>query len=161
MKQLAKETLAHEAHETGMQGMGKKRRRCDLSAADLIGIAHAVRVQHRFQREVAEEYRVSVALVSRVARKAICDVIKFKFENEESTAEDISKIKAACYRLLERDGVIASAAQVLNAAQAGHPRKLGLKKVMKVMRDELSLKFKKTRPILARTNNISSRYQRQ
>ena len=120
-----------------------------------------MRVQHRFQREVAEEYRVSVALVSRVARKASCDVIKFKFENEESTAEDIRKIKAACYRLLERDGVIASAAQVLNAAQAGHPRKLGLKKVMSVMRDELSLKFKKTRPILARTNNISSRYQRQ
>ena len=63
-------------------GMQKMRRRRDLYATDLIGIAHAVRVQHRFQREVAEEYRVSVALVSRVARKATSDVIKLKFENE-------------------------------------------------------------------------------
>ena len=122
MKQLAKETIAYEVHETGMQGMGKKRRRCDLSAADLVGIAHAVRVQHRFQREVAEEYRVSVAMVSRVARKASCDVIKFKFENEAATAEDIRRIKATCHRLLERHGAIASAAQVLDAAQASHPR---------------------------------------
>lgn len=50
---------------------------------------------------------------------------------------------------------------MLDAAQAGHPRKLGFKKVMSVMRDELGLKFKRTRPILARTNCISSRYQRQ
>ena len=102
--------IAHEAHETDLQGMGKKRRRYDLSAADLAGIAHAVRVQHRFQREVAEEYRVSVAMVSRVARNATCDVINFKFENEAATAEDIRRIKVTCHRLLERDGAIASAA---------------------------------------------------
>lgn len=160
-KQLAKEMTANEAHDMNQGGMRKMRRRRDLSAADLVGIAHAVRVQHRFQREVAEEYRVSVALVSRVARKATSDVIKFKFENEEASVEDIRKIKAACRRLLERDGVISSAVQVLNAAQAGHSRKLGLKKVRSVMRDELGLKFKKSRPILARTNCISSRYQRQ
>ena len=152
---------AYESHETGMQGMGKKRRRCDISAADLAGIAHAVRVQHRFQREVAEDYRVSVALVSRVARKATSDVIKFKFENEAATAEDIRKIKVTCHRLLERDGAIASAAQVLNAAQARHPRKLGMKKVIGVMRGKLELKFKKTRPIVLRVNCVSCRYQRQ
>ena len=102
--------IAHEAHETGMQGMGKKRRRCDLLAADLVDIAHAVRVQHRFQREVAQEYRVSIALVSRVARKATCDKIKFKFEMDSANAEDIRRIKVTCHRLLERYGAIASAA---------------------------------------------------
>ena len=71
---------ALEAHENRQGGKRRQRRRCDLSAADLTGIAHAVHVQHRFQRDVAEEFHVSVALVSRVARKATSDVIREKFE---------------------------------------------------------------------------------
>ena len=40
-----------------------------MTAAELVGIAHAVHVRFRFRREVAEEYRVSIGLVSRVASK--------------------------------------------------------------------------------------------
>ena len=83
---------ANEAHDMNQGGMRKMRRRRDLSAADLVGIAHAVRVQHRFQREVAEEYRVSVALVSRVARKATSEVIKFKFEKSARLTQSATPI---------------------------------------------------------------------
>ena len=55
------------------------RRYCDLSAADLVGIAYGVNVQHRFHREVAGEFGVSVGLVSRVGRKARSDVIEKRF----------------------------------------------------------------------------------
>ena len=68
-----------EEKETCLGVKRKLRRYCDLSAADLVGIAHGVNVQHRFHREVAEEFGVSVGLVSRVGRKARCDVIEKRF----------------------------------------------------------------------------------
>jgi len=84
------------------------RRYCDLSAADLVGIAHGVNVQHRFHREVAGEFGVSVGLVSRVGRKARCDVIEKRFSKEESKVADSKRIVNIVGKIIEQDRFVAS-----------------------------------------------------
>ena len=47
----------------------RKRRLCDLTSDDVVDIAHARFVDDRERRDIAQEYRVSIGLVSRVCRK--------------------------------------------------------------------------------------------
>ena len=66
---LQQEENRQEPSERGLSHKYRRRRYCDLTANDLCGIAHAANVQKRFYRDIAEEFHVSIGLVSRVSRK--------------------------------------------------------------------------------------------
>ena len=63
----------------------KRRKYHELTASDLLGIAHAVIVQFRFRRDIAEEYRVSVDLVGRIA--SMCKNGTAWIEERQATEE--------------------------------------------------------------------------
>ena len=158
---MAKEEARHEAAQRDFSDRYKRRRYCDLHTADLVGIRHAVCVQHRFYRDIAEEFRVSVGLVSRVARKAGLDFVGERKEKEEREVDDQRRIATTVAQLLNRRGYVGSAAEVRRSVQASLPRRISMKRVRRIMRVDLGLKFKRAKPIAARTNTVCCRYQRQ
>ena len=66
---LSAELDRREPAERGLSHKYRRRRHCELSADEIVNIAHAVNIQHRFHRDVAEEFGVSVDMVRRIARK--------------------------------------------------------------------------------------------
>ena len=66
---LAKEEAELEPSEKPASHKYRRRKYHELTVAELAAIAHGVNIQFRFRRDVAEENRVSVSLVSRVASK--------------------------------------------------------------------------------------------
>ena len=66
---LSRECCENEAKEAVVSHKYKRRRYCDLSAHEIVEIAHSSVVEERLRRDIAAEYRVSVGLVSRVASK--------------------------------------------------------------------------------------------
>ena len=66
---LAKEEERQEPHERGVSHKYRRRRFCELSIEDVVGISHAVHIQRRFYRDIAEEFCISIGMVSRIARK--------------------------------------------------------------------------------------------
>ena len=69
-KILSKEEDRLEPLERGISHKYHRRKHHELSAADIVGIAHARLVEERQRKDVAEEFRVSIGLVSRIASKA-------------------------------------------------------------------------------------------
>ena len=79
---------------------------------------------------------------------------------EQIKLEDFKRIGTACLRLLERDGAIASVAQVHSHIQSGLPRRISKRIVYSLMKKELGFTFKRVKPIRVRTNSVSCLYQR-
>lgn len=109
---MAKEEATQEEVQRDFGDRYKRRRYCDLSATDLVGIRHAVCIQHRFYRDVAEEFRVSVGLVSRVARKKDLDFIGKREEKEEREVDDQRKVATTVAQMLNRRGYVGSANEI-------------------------------------------------
>ena len=158
---MAKEQAKQEEAQRDFSDRYKRRRYCDLSSADLIGIRHAVHIQHRFYRDIAEEFHVSVGLVSRVARKTGLDFIEERQEKEEREADDQRRIATTVTTMLNRRGYVGSADEIRKCVQASLPRRIRTKRVRHIMKAKLGLKFKRAKPIAARTNTVCCRYQRQ
>jgi len=110
VKHLAKEEAHIERYERQLSGKYQKRRYNELTAADITAIQHAVLIQHRFHRDIAEQYQVSVGLVGRIGRKVGTEHIEFKIQKEEKASDDHRRVRAVCFELLERHGAIQSVA---------------------------------------------------
>ena len=140
-KYLAKREDCQEAGERGLSHKYRRRRYCDLSANDLIGIAHAVHIQHRFYRDIAEEFLVSISLVSRIARKKGFEFLKEKMEKIDKEREDERAVGNAIDDFLPKNGCIGSVATVLRQVQISSHNNLSLRQTRQIMVDKLSLKF--------------------
>ena len=68
-KLLGREIERIEREEGLASRKYRKRRFCELAADEVVAIAHAFVVEERHRRDIAEEHRVSVDLVSRVVRR--------------------------------------------------------------------------------------------
>ena len=74
-------------------------------------------VQKRFFRDIAEDFRVSVGLVSRLARKDGTAHIDGKLASKAAQASAITAVRAAVSDLRQQSGCIASVGSVLRLAQ--------------------------------------------
>ena len=158
---MAKEDARREQAERGISDKYRRRKWFQLSPAEKVGIAHAAIIQLRFYRDIADEFHVSVGLVSRIARKAKAGKITDQLAKLQLKINDRRIIGTTCLRLLERDGIVTCAAQVRDHVQANNPCRVSKKQVYQVMKNDLGFKFKRNSPIAVRTNIVSCRYQRQ
>ena len=67
---LAKEQDRLEPFERGISHKYRRRKLHELTLADIVGVAHARLIEERQRKDVAEEYKISIGLVSRIACKA-------------------------------------------------------------------------------------------
>ena len=100
--------------ERGISDKYRCRRYCELSAYEIASITHAAVIMHRFYRDIADDFSISVGMVSRLAQKARAGNIVQDLTKNETKADDKRKIRLSCARLLERYGVIMNVAQVRN-----------------------------------------------
>ena len=68
-KMNAQMEAAIEPQERGLSHKYRRRKLHELNIGDIVGIVHARLVEERQRRDVAEEFRVSVGLVSRLSAK--------------------------------------------------------------------------------------------
>lgn len=158
---LALEDARREPAEQGVSDKYRRRKYCNLSIGEKVEIAHAAVIKYRFHRDIAEEFRVSTGLVGRIVRMAKTGHFAKLVAEVEIFANVGKMIGKTCKRLLETDGALSSVASVRDRVQARLPHRISLKRVSRVMRDNLGLKFKKAKSIAARTNCVSCLYQRQ
>ena len=67
---LGKEEDYLEPFERGISHKYRRRKQHELSAEDIVGIVHARLIEERQRKDIAEEFRISIGLVSRIACKA-------------------------------------------------------------------------------------------
>ena len=110
VKHLAKEETHIERYERQLSGKYQVRRLFELTAAEITAIKHAILIQHRFHRDIAEQYQVSVGLVGRIGRKVGTEHIETKIQKGEKASDDHRRVRVVCFELLERHGAIQSVA---------------------------------------------------
>ena len=129
----------------------------------MVGIAHSFIVEDRCRQDIAESFRVSVGLVSRInsqyrANENFVADLKAK---ELEAGEQVEAVGRAVVKVLREQGLILSVNQVLAALKDSDVDGITKKRVRHIMRYELGLKFKKTRTVNSRANLLTSRVQRQ
>ena len=88
----------------------RKRRLCELAVDEVVGICHAFIVENRFRKDIAEQYRVSVDLVSRVVRQCKSNehfVGELKAK-EQLKAKQVDDVERSVAQLLSDHGCITS-----------------------------------------------------
>jgi hypothetical protein len=90
---LANEEDRNEPSERGLSHKYRRRKLHELSAEDIVAIGHAKLVDERARRDIAEEYRVSIGLVSRVATKCK-EGLEFVEEKQSSVRKKTDQVAA-------------------------------------------------------------------
>ena len=109
-KLLSREIERIEREEGLASRKYRKRRFCELAADEVVAIAHAFVVEEVHRRDIAEEHRVSVDLVSRVVRhcKANDRFISDLRAKESSRFQQIDAVKRSVAKLMTEFGRITS-----------------------------------------------------
>ena len=141
----------------------RKRRFNELTADEVVDIAHAFIVEERPRRDIAEQFRVSVGLVSRINRqyRASESFIADLREKEGSRAAHVDAVAQSVANLIKRHGRISSISQVKSGHGFDDLKGLSKKRIGRIMTQDLGLRFKKARVVNERANLLSSRVQRQ
>lgn len=169
-KLLGKEQERLEREEALASHKYRKRRHNELGADEVIGIAHAFLVDERRRKDIAEQYRVSIGLVSRVTSQCRTDeqFVANLRAKERLKAEQVVAVEKAVKRLLTEHGRVLSIEEVLEAAKqhadAHHTdgnRELTRARVGRIMVGDLGLRYKRTKVVNVRANLLNSRVQRQ
>ena len=81
----------------------KKRRRVDLTSSEVTAIVHSYLVEHQSQQEVALQYGITTALVSKLVCQARKEPEKQRQrkQREKAVEEKVSMITATADRLLD------------------------------------------------------------
>ena len=94
-KQLAREENEIEPSERGLSHKYRRKKLHELNSDDLVGIVYARLIEERQRRDIAEEFRVSVGLVSRLTCK--CKVgLEFLVERQEKESAKEQQVTAVC-----------------------------------------------------------------
>ena len=95
------------------------RRRPILSPSERLAMAHAVLIEHRQAREVAKEYRVSVAAVYQQVQRASKkpEFIRELYARAGAEQEKCDKVKAVVEHMIEQDEFIDSVKMVADKVE--------------------------------------------
>ena len=81
-KQIEREENEIEPTERGLSHKYRRKKLHELNSDDLVGIVHARLIEERRRRDIAEEFHISIGLVSRLTCK--CKVgLDFLVERQE------------------------------------------------------------------------------
>ena len=94
-QKLAKEHERREPNERGLSHKFCRRRYCDLSVNEVLAIVHAVKIQHRFHRDIAQEFKISIGMVSRIARNHGSRTIEDRLNQVNAQESQITMVRAA------------------------------------------------------------------
>ena len=94
-KQLEREENEIEPSERGLSHKYRRQKLHELDSDDLVGIVYARLVEERERRDIAEEFRVSVGLVSRLTCKCKAGM-EFLVERQEKETVKEQQVTAVC-----------------------------------------------------------------
>ena len=141
----------------------RKRHFSELTADEVVDIAHAFFVEERPRRDIAEQFRISVDLVSRINRqyRANESFIADLREKEGRKDVHVDAVIQSVTNLIKQHGRISSISQVKFGPGMVDLKGLSKKRIGRIMTQELGLRYKKARVVNERANLLSSRVQRQ
>ena len=141
----------------------KRRRLSDLSVDERVAILHAFLVDFRERSDIAREFRVSVALVSRLAYAAKKDRgVVGAWRSNEAKKESRQRALDLAVRLqLDDHGFISSVRAVKARLEAESGHILSNDSVRRLMKSQLGLSYKKLYHMQPRQNFPKSMISRQ
>ena len=154
---------AIEPQERGLSHKYRRRKLHELDISDLVGIAHARLVEERQRKDIAEEFRVSIGLVSRLSAKCK-DGLEFLGQIQSMKQiglQRISHVRHAVDKLVHHHGRVSSVAQVLEVLKQQEVNDISAKMLRRIMISELGLRFKMLKAVNPRTNCDRAMVQRQ
>jgi hypothetical protein len=160
---LAKEEDRLEPDERGVSHKYRRRKLHELSSEEIVAIGHARLVEERARRDIAEDYKVSIGLVSRVASKCKSGLqfVEERQSKEQLKAEHLAAVRDAVGMTLSAHGRIRSVAEVRRLVQSRYQFELPRKAVRRIMVAELGLRFRPLKTVNQRANSNMAVIQRQ